>query len=593
MKRSLKYLVQLLLLFSGALLTSAVFAQQPSLSLHSDVTNASVGQRFKITVTLENGNGNITPPKMEGFQVYGPSRSQSYQFINGRQSSSVSLIYIVQPLKTGDFTIGPVTADVGNKTLKSNAVKIHVVKGSVPPNSGGSSSGGNSNTPHANSSDSNLFLSLQLSKKTVYIGEQLTATYVLYSRYNNLNLDDYNIPTVDGFWTEDVKLSNNSWEPGETMINGYPYRKAVLKQQVLFPQHAGTIKLDDFTASCIVNRSFFNPGRTIAVKSNSPEVIVKPLPKGAPASFNGAVGNLSFSAKIDQNKVKANEAINLNVKISGSGNLHLLSEPKINFPSDFEVYDPKTEDHISTSSAGVSGSRTYQYLIIPRRPGDYKIAPIVFTYFDPENGKYKTLESDTFRIHVDKGDLTTSQAYVPSGKTDVTVLDSDIRYIHENSHDWSGKNDFFAGTSSFYLLWLGPVVLMFIVVFFLKRREKSMQDVVGVKKRRARKIAHQRLQTAKKALDSGNDTTFYEEISKALYGYLSDKLNISLASLNRPVIRESLAKHGVDENLSKHLSNTLDMCEMARFAAVKDVSKNEVYQSTLDLLGKLEESLKS
>jgi hypothetical protein len=487
----------------------------------------------------------------------------------------------------GTFEIGVAKARVDGKVLTSKPIKIEVVKG----RSSSASSGASESSPRS-TENSNLMLRIQLSKRNVYKGEQLTATYVLLSRYNNLDLGDMDFPTLDGFWTEDLADEQTTWEPNLEMINGVPYRKAILRQQVLFPQRSGRLEIEPVVLTAVVNRSFFNPGKEVTIRSNSASVEVKPLPDGAPASYNGAVGKLDFSATVDRTELKANEAINLTVKISGSGNLNLIDMPEVEFPQDFEVYDPETADRVSVTPSGVRGSRSFQYLIIPRYPGEYTIPELSFSYFDPARGEFVT-ESDgpfQFLISDDRGNIPAEATRRPKNRVEQSGLD--IRYIMTDPMALNEKRSHFYGSPGFWSLAAGPFVLLFVFLVYRRRKEALDRDVVGRKRRRASTMAKKRLRAAEKALKESDTKKFYEEIFKAVYGYLGDKLGIGIGQLSKPMLRSALERKGVNEATINEVNYVIETCEMARFAPVTEVSDDVFYKRTAELIENLEEKLK-
>ena len=295
---------------------------------------------------------------------------------------------------------------------------------------------------------------------------------------------------------------------------------------------------------------------------------------------------------VSANEIKANEAINIKIKISGKGNLPLIDIPTLSFPSDFETYDPKINDNIKTTPAGVSGSKEFDYLVIPRHAGQFKLDPIVFTYFNPHTKKYKTITSDPIEINVLKADGSTADNVVySSSKEDIKVLGNDIRYIHTNDIEFSSSNESFYGSWKFYfLLFLAP--FLFIVAYIFRNKIRiANNDVIGMKKKKASKIAGKFLKSAKQSLEENNSSAFYEAISKALFGYIGDKLHIPVAELNQNNIKEKLVNINVSDQTSKELIDTIELCDMARFAPVT-ISEQEVYNKADSIINQIEEEVK-
>ena len=557
-----------------------------------DKNPVSVSDVFTLKIALTNGKGSIETPDLNDFQVvFGPSRASSYRIVNGRQTSSMTFSYTLRPKQTGTFEIGVAKANVDGKILTSSPIKVKVVKGASKASSGqGNSSGGQQAKPQ--STNQNLMVRTQLSKSNVYKGEQIVVTYILLSRYNNIDLGDIDFPTLDGFWTEDFPEEQTTWEPNLEIINGVQYRKAILRQQIVFPQRTGTLEIKQLTLSANVNRSFFNPGENLNVRSNSPKITVNALPDGAPASFNGAVGSFDFSATVDKTEAKANEAINLKVKVTGSGNLKLIDEPDFKFPEDFEVYDPETNDRISVSAGGVRGSRTFQYLIIPRYPGEYTIPELEFSFFNSSTGKYQTAKSGPFDFNISDAEGNVPAAGVPRAKNLVEQSGLDIRYIITDANALAGPRSQFFGTPLFWAGSAGPFVLFFIFLIYRRRKDALDKDVRGKKKRGAGRMAQKRLKAAQAALKSGDSQIFYQEIFKALYGYLGDKLGIPIGQLSRQRILSELERSGVKEVTVNDVTYVIDTCETARFAPVTETSDEVFYKRTAELIENLEGRLK-
>ncbi|MBL4594544.1 MAG: BatD family protein, partial [Flavobacteriales bacterium] len=304
-------------------------------------------------------------------------------------------------------------------------------------------------------------------------------------------------------------------------------------------------------------------------------------------------GKLGMKVDVSSNEIKANEAVNIKIKISGKGNLSLIDSPELRFPSDFETYDPKINDNIITDASGVSGSKEFDYLVIPRHAGQFKLDPIVFTYFDPSTKKYKTITSEPIEINVLKGDGSTSDNVVySSNKEEIQVLGNDIRYIHTNNIKFSHSNEDFYASWKFYLLLLLAPLLFILTFTFRNKIRVANSDVAGMKKKKASKVAAKLLSSAKESLAANNKNAFYEDISKALFGYIGDKLNIAAAELNQSNIKEKLISINVNEQTSKELIDTIELCDMARFAPVS-ISEQEVYNKAEAIINKIEEEVKA
>ena len=579
-------------------------------------TKVAVGETFQLTYSLNANGSNFKMPALNEFDVYsGPNQSTSMSFVNGAMSQSISLSYILSAKKEGKITIQPGSVSVNGATVQSNSLVIEVVKGS--PTTQNQQNPNNPNqqqqNPTAPSSEdvgNNLFVKTTVNKTKVYQGEQITITHKVYTRYQLRGFQDIKFPDYTGFWSQDVPSNNQQIQLTNENVDGVVYSVAELKRTYLFPQRSGKLTIEPMKVEVVVRKQsnrqprdifdqFFGGGYVDAnysVKSKPITIDVIPLPEAnKPAGFAGAVGDFSFKAEVNKDKVKANDAINLTVTITGKGNIKLVDPLKVNFPEDFETYDAKTKENISATVNGVSGSKTFDYLAIPRHEGDYKISDINFSYFDPEKKQYITLPSPEFKIHVDKGKDGEGGASVfnPRNKEDVKVLGNDIRYIKTNNIILRPKENYFFGSTLFYLGLISPFILFLAFIIIRRKRIEQNKDVVAVKSRKATKMAKKQLLLAEKHLKSNNKESFYVEIFKALYGYVGNKLNIPTANLNKETITDSLRIKGVTEATIQQLMSTLDNCEFAHYAptAVSGDLKS-IYDNTVELITKIENEIK-
>lgn len=576
------------LLCAFTLLSGFAGWSQHSFTASVDKNPVAVNDRFKLVLTIENASGNITPPDMSDFNlIFGPAKSTSYQMINGQTSNTISFTYTLMPKKVGTFTINEAVAQTDKGTLKSDPIQLKVVEGGTA--SGGQQQSGDRGARAVQGNDE-LMAEIRFNKNRVYKGEQVIVTYYIYSRYRNIDFTDYNFPATNGFYSHEFKEEQAGWQRELEVINGKQYRVAILKRQILFPQQHGKLKLDPMTISARVDYSFFNPGRALSIKSNSPEIEVLPLPD-RPAGFKGDVGSFNFEVKTDRNKVTANDAITLTAKVSGRGNLKLINAPTIAFPNDFEVYDPKITDRFSTAGGALNGSREFEYLVIPRHAGKYTIEPINFVYFDTQSRSYKTIRTEAIELEVERGAGDAGGVtYSGSGKEDVIILDQDIRYIKafQPLQETSG---YFFKTNLFFVLLLFPPLLL--LVFYIARRKyiQQQQDVVSIRRRKAGKMARKLLAEADKKLKADDRSAFYDAVFKAMYGYLGGKLNIESSSLSRDQIEIGLKEKEVDSNTRTELMALLARCEMARFAPSGDLNPKQDYTTAAQLIGELQKKL--
>ena len=571
--------------------TGLVTAQDPAFTATVDKNPVSVDDVFSLELTLQNARGDIAAPDLSDFTiVFGPSRSSSIRIINGEQTSTMSLTYTMRPKTVGTFEIGIAKAVVNGKVLTSSPIELKVVKGSSTSTTPSAPSTTREQTRP--SGDKNLMVRIQLSQYRAYKGEGIVATYVLLSRYPNIDLGDVEFPTLNGFWSENVKTDQTSWERDMETVDGVAYRKAILRRQVLFPQRAGTLKIGAFTLEGRVNRSFFNPGSEVKVRSNEPSIQVMPLPDPEPRSFNGAVGSFTITADIDRQEVAANEAIKLKLTVSGHGNLNLINAPKIDFPEDFETYDPEINDRISIGAGGVRGTRTYTYLAIPRYAGTYEIPEIKFTYFNPESGQFNTSSKGPFTIQVSDATGLVPGPGAPIAKSRVETRGTDVRYIITDSGSLSPRGKMFFGTATYWFALIAPMVIFFGFVLLHRKQAELAGDVVGRKRRRAKRIAKQRLKAAEQSLKSGAGKDFYAEVFRALFGYLSDKMNIAPGELSKATIAAELHGRNVNEATIEEVLYVITTSEQARFSPTGQTADELFYRRTVSLIEKLEEVIR-
>ena len=574
----------------------------------------AVGEQFRLSFTLNESGSDLQLPDLSNFDVLmGPSTSQSsnFQMINGKttQSMSFSYIFVLRAKKEGKFTIRPASIKANGKTYESNSLDIQVVKGQAPQ----SNAGGQQNNqqqqeeaPTGNISKDNLFVRLALDKTNVWKGEQILATVKLYISQNiPLNgFDDVKLPTYEGFWTKEIEVPQQVNFTRE-VYNGKIYQVGILKKTILFPQQVGTIRISPFEITCLVRQrvrqqqgffdDFFDNYRVVKAKvvSDPIAVISKDLPN-QPANFSGAVGNFSFSGALDKSNVKSNEAVTLKLTVNGSGNLGLINAPKIDLPQDFEAYEPKTTDHTAASDKGLSGSVTFEYLFIPRYAGSFTIPPVEFVYFNPNTHQYETRSTETFKINVQKGSDDQNASVVNSySKEDVKMIGKDIRFIKKNDPKFITKGSSFYASFGFYSIYFLSLIA-FAVIFVLNRKKiKESANLALVRNKRANKVALKRLKEAAGFMKNNQAEQFYESVIKALWGYLSDKLSIPVADLNRERASMTLFDRGIDQKTVTELVKIIDDCEFARYApAAFSGTMNEVYDGAAKVMGIFEKQIK-
>lgn len=598
------YILSFLLFYAGRL-----FAQDAKFTASVSKNEVGTGEQFEITFSLNGNGGSFSPPDMNSFQVLGgPNVSNSMESINGNTTVSTSIGYDLMAVKEGTFTIGPASIVVNGHKLSTNSVRIKVVKGRPVAQNNRNQGGPDNSITEENSSNlsKSLLLRAVVDKDNVYQGQQLTLTYKIYTRVGIVQSQVDKLPDLTGFWNQDVKSPQQQVQWHTETYKGAKYNVADIKQTILFPERAGNITIDPFGMTFIARvasassgdfvEQFFGGGyKDVKVSAKSIPVVVhvRPLPEaGKPDGFTGAVGNFTIEAAVDKNRLKANEALNYKVKVTGSGNIKLLKNLNTSFPADFEKYDPKINDTVTERINGVAGSRIYNYLLIPRHQGDFTIDPVKFSYFNPATGKYVSLATTSFQVKVDKGIAENNvTAFSGSDKQDVKLLDKDIRYIKTGDADLSRAGDRFFGSAGYYLLLLLGPVLCLAAFVYRNWNQKNNSDLVKLKSRRAGKVAAKHLANAQKQLLANNTKAFYEAVFKGTYGYLSDKLNISSADLNRETIASSLKARALNEQVISQLLDTLDLCEMARYAPVTHISEQEVFEKAKGIINNIENEI--
>jgi len=572
------FIYQLLLLFS-----TCVTGQDVSLTVDYPEL-VTEGQQFNVTWNVNSGGGEFTPPAFTGFyKLMGPqtSYSSSTQIINGKMShqTSYSYVYFFQALKPGKFVIAPASFILKNKTYYSDSIYIEVLASNAqkqPARSGASASGEEANVE---SSGNDIFVNLSLNRKDIYIGEHIVATVKIYTRVNITGINEIKYPSFNGFLRSDIVTPPLTALKQEN-VNGTIYGTGVVQQFLLYPQIPGEIEIDPVQLSVLIQQKtgssdpffgdFFSSYQTIprAVSSKTLKVNVKPLPGVQPADFSGVVGKLDLKAVLSRDTVNVNDAVNFKVTVSGSGNLKIASAPLLRLSPDIELYDPKITDDIKNGSGGSSGQKSFDFLLIPRHFGDFTIPAITYSYFNTANGRYVTLKTEAFHLYVRKGSEENAGPTVYSGvsKEDVKYLGKDIRFIKSDPGILKKSINLVISRRSFYSAYAFFLIIFTIILFLRREHIRRNSDMSLVRNRKAGKVAVKRLKNASICLKNEEIDKFYEEIHKAIWGYLSDKLNIPVSDLSRSSAIESLSDKGIDEEMLKSLNNILDGCEYARFA---------------------------
>ncbi|MEK9139087.1 MAG: BatD family protein, partial [Bacteroidota bacterium] len=526
-------------------LAADALAQDASFDASVDKNPVALGDQFTLSLTLNNagmgGGKNMKLPDLSKFYIMsGPNQSSSMQFINGAVSSSVTTSYVLQGKDVGKFTIGSATIEVGGKEYKTQPLTIEVVKGTPRPKQ----------QVNAPASDigaqigDNLFLKASVDRNHVILGEQINVTFKVYERVTVNGYKFDKSPTMAGFWSEDLEVPSNLNYTIE-VVNGKQYRMALIRRIALFPTQSGTLEISPMELSARVQvrtrsldpfDAFFRDpfGQLVdhKIKSEPIKIKVDPLPPGAPPGFKGAVGRFTMNTSVDKKTTKTNEPITLKVTISGTGNIKVLEMPELDLPKDFEQYNPKVSDNINRQEGKISGSKTFEYLLIPRYPGQKSIKPVAFSYYDLNKRDYVTLQSPEIELNIEQGTATAPPVIAGGTREDVQLLSQDIRFIKVAQPAFTRPGDHPYKSGVFIVLVLLPIAGLAGAIVYSRQRQAEMLDAAGYRNRRALKVAQKGLKQAEQLLAakmSGNSSQkleFYSEVSRALHKYLGDKLNM-------------------------------------------------------------------
>ncbi len=608
MKRYIIILTTLLTAFAGSVLADDVSFKA------SAPGQVIAGKPFQLTYTVNQRSKDLRAPEMNDFDILaGPytSQSSSTSWINGQRTSTFTqtYTYTLVARKEGTFTITPATITVGNQQYTSNGLKIKV----LPPDETPSAE---SEQPAAvaerqqqaagssNAGGDNIFIRTVTSKTRVHEQECILLQYKLYFAGVDVTqfTNNTKIPEFKGFLKQEL-------EQGEIQTqlehyNGRNYNTAVLFQTLLYPQHSGDIKIDPASFEAVLRvqtraqvRSIFddffgsytNVTRTLTAPGAT--IHVEALPKGKPAGFSGGVGHFTMKSNISATEVKQNEAVTLKIDITGSGNLKLVKTPAVDFPEGFEEYDPKVNNNFKNTTSGMSGTKSIEYLFIPRAAGEYTIPAVNFSYFDTQEKQYKTLSTPEYTLTVKRGaaddNTTTVSNYV--NKEDIRQLGSDIRYIDTKSGLKPYKEPALRfGSLLFWLCYLIPLLLASVLFIVFRRKIKENADIQRVKYKKANKVAQKRLKLAKRLLEENKKDQFYEEIERAAWSYLSDRLSIPTAQLNKENISQILRDKGVEQSVIDQVNDVLSTAGFARYApASSDHAMQDLYDKTIKLFENL------
>ena len=611
--------ISLTALFALAIF-SASAAEKVTFEASSPLTVA-VGEAFRVEFALNAypDKGTFKAPSFDGFDVIaGPAESsgQSIQIVNGAMTKSINytITYVLLPQAAGNVTVGAAEVTVDGTVYRSNALPIEIVNEGKSPGAGGTQS-----RPREDSSPDvtaqnqiakdDILLRAVVSRTSVYKGEPLRVTFKLYERVPVVGYNDVKFPSFNGFWAQELN-TDNARRQRET-FNGKVYETLVAKEYLLYPQQAGTLVIEPAELTAVAQvvvpgrrnvDPFFGGGPdfvNVPRKVQSPRIniAVKPLPAGAPASFSGAVGSFTMDAVLPQERLAANSAATYTVKISGTGNLTFVQAPKLTLPASFEQYNVKTTESINTSAAGISGYRQFEYPFIARAEGTYEVEPVEFSYFDPSRMQYMTLRSRPLELEITpdaKGGG--GDAYVVQGrgmsKEEVKMLGQDIRFIKLGNAQLRPVREPFLFGAAYWGLLVGILALFTAVYVALRKQIRESQNAALVRGKRANKVAVQRFRVAKRYMEEQNRHAFYEEMLRALWGYMGDKFNIPVANLTKENVREELHKRGVSAEESQRFTSIITKCDEAQYSPAASAQMSEVYAEGVDIISRIEAVIK-
>ena len=564
---------------------------------------------FQVVYTINASAKDLRVPEWVDFDVLaGPfeSRSSSTQWINGKRSTSMShtFTYTLMARKEGEFTLPAAIVTVKGEKYVSNGLKIKVLPSDAQQKS---SNTAQTNSSTENISNENIFIRTILSKTQVFEQECVLLTYKLYTLVDVRQFIGSKLPDYTGFLKQDIDLGENNQLEYEH-YNGRNYASAVLAQMLLYPQQNGVLEIEPATFDAVIRvqnrtqvRSIFDDffdtytNVTKTLKAPGAKVTVKALPSGKPTSFSGVVGDFDLNSSISETEVNVNDAITLKLSINGSGNVKLIKNPTIEFPAGLEVYDPKVNNQFTTTKSGMSGTKTMEYLIIPRASGSYTIPAVEWSYFDTKTGEYRRLKTQPYTIQVRKGANDTLVSTFPTymTKEEIQQLSTDIHYIYTGKVNLQPEPELLFGSWKFLLGYILPILLTAILFVVFRKQIQANSDIVRVKNKKANKMAQKRLKKAQQYLKEQRQDLFYDEVLRALWTYLSDKLAIPTSNLNRENVSVELERCGISSDLIKRSLHIIEQCEYARYAPVSGENPmGDLYAEAVQLISDLDGKIK-
>lgn len=582
--------------------------------------NVAVGEVFQVSYTISDHGTNFKAPSLSEFDIYsGPNQSTSIQLINGQMSQSFTLSYLIAARKEGKITIGPASINVGGNRIESNSITVEVTKANAQAQKQQQQQNNNpwaateEEGPKKNDKigEDEIFIRTGINKKTCYLGEEVTIIHKVYSRHNLKGFQNYKLPAFTGFWSQKAEDKRGQIPVEVENLNGINYYVAEFARTYIFPQRSGSLSIDPAELDVVIRKrsshkpqnifeQFFGGGYedlVVNVKSKPLKLEVKALPEeGKPENFPGTVGRFTYKAEIDKEKVKVNEGINLKLTFQGNGNIKLAEISNLNLPQGLESYEPKVNESINTSS-GVSGIKSYEYLIIPREPGNYKLEHLGFSYFDPEKKQYIVLPAPEFNIQVEalsKQEASQQAQVYSNNKQEIAPVENDIRYIKTGDLQLQENESEFFGSVKHYGFIGGSALAFFLFLLIRKEHRKKNSDLTLVKERKAARKAKKALAGAEVFMKQNKKEEFYTEIFLALNRYLSEKLNLPVAELSHDTIHKTLLLRNVQLSTANELNGLMVSCEMAKYAPGQISNElSSIYNQTTRIIETLEDQLKS
>ena len=587
-----------------------LFAEGQEISVTADYPEVvQAGEQFMVSWTINSGGGDFSEPSFTGFyKLIGPqtSYSSSTQIINGKITSETTYTYVyyLQALKEGKYVIPPAAISIKNKAYYSDSLRIEVI-GSGSTSQNAAAPGRSENQEQVEETGDDIFVNLSLDKRNVFIGEPIGVTIKIYTRVDITGINEIKYPGFEGFLKTDLETPPLTSLQREN-VNGTIYGTGIVQQFLLYPQFPGEVNIDPVQISVLIRQKtgqsdpffgdFFSTYTTIpkAVVSKPVKIRVNPLPGDKPADFSGIVGKITLNSSLNKDTVNVNDAVNLKMVIAGSGNLKLANAPVMKLPADIEVYDPKVTDNLRNGIGGTTGQKTFEYLLIPRHYGDFTIPPVTYSFFNSASRQYERITTPELHFHARKGTDQNTGITVYGGvaKEDVKYLGKDIRFISSKQGVLKKRGILFSSKRSFYSAYALAMILFLVILFIRREHIRRNSDISAVRNRKAGKVAGMRLKEAEKCIKENKPDKFYEEILKALWGYLSDKLNIPVSGLNRSSAVEALKQKGIDETEINNLASVIDKCEFARFAPASSAEEAEkIYDEAARFIRLFENSI--